>query len=64
MKILKLEQTEHNRKVGKRCEYIEQNVKDDCMLELDGEIIGFYIKDISKYNEKLSKTISSSRQRI
>ena len=36
MKILKLEQTEHNRKVGKRCEYIEQNVKDDCMLELDG----------------------------
>ena len=58
MKILKLEQTEHNRKVGKRCEYIEPNVKDDCMLELDGEIIGFYIKDISKYNEKLSKLLA------
>ena len=53
MKTLKLELHEHETKIGKRCEYIEPNVKEDCYLELDGEVIGFYIKDVSKYNKSL-----------
>ena len=57
MKIIKLEKVEHNRKVGKRCEYIEPNVKEDCLLESDGEIIGFYIKDVNKYSKKLGALI-------
>ena len=57
MNIIKLKKVEHNRKVGKRCEYIEPNVKEDCLLESDGEIIGFYIKDVNKYSKKLSALI-------
>ena len=54
MKTLKLEQVEHNKKIGKDCPYYEPNVKEDCLLELDGEIVGFYIKDVSKFSERLS----------
>ena len=57
MEKIKLEKVEHNRKVGKRCEYIEPNVKEDCLLEADGEIIGFYIKDVNKYSKKLGALI-------
>lgn len=53
MKTIKLQQVEHNIKIGKDCPYYEPNVKEDCLLEVDGEIIGFYIKDVSKYSEKL-----------
>jgi hypothetical protein len=54
MKTIKLQHVKHDTKIGKECPYFEPNVKEDCLLELDGEIIGFYIKDISKYSEKLS----------
>ena len=50
MKTIKLEQVEHNIKIGKECPYYEPNVKEDCFLEVDGEIIGFYIKDVTKYS--------------
>jgi hypothetical protein len=54
MKTIKLEQVEHNIKIGKDCPYYEPNIKEDCLLELDGEIVGFYIKDVSKYSERLN----------
>ena len=57
MKIIKLEKVEHKKKVGKRCEYIEPNLKEDCLLESDGEVIGFYIKDVNKYSKKLGALI-------
>ncbi len=57
MKIIELEKVEHNRKVGKRCEYIEPNVKEDCLLQSDGEIIGFYIKNVNDYSKKLGALI-------
>ena len=53
MKTIKLEQVEHETKIGNKCPYFEPNVKEDCLLEIDGEIIGFYIKDVKKYNDKL-----------
>jgi hypothetical protein len=58
MKTLKLEQVEHNKKIGKDCPYYEPNVKEDCLLELDGEIVGFYIKDVKEYSERLSLLIA------
>ena len=58
MKTIKLEQVEHNIKVGKRCEYIEPNITEDCLLELDGEVIGFYIKNVDVYNKRLGGLIS------
>ena len=54
MKTIKLQQVEHNVKIGKDCPYYEPNIKEDCLLELDGEIVGFYIKDVSKYSERLN----------
>ena len=58
MKTLKLQKIEHTRKVGNRCEYIEPNVTESCLLEVDGEIIGFYIKDIAEYSERMSKLLA------
>ena len=58
MKTIKLQQVEHNIKIGKECPYYEPNVKEDCLLELDGEIVGFYIKDVSKYSSKLQQLIA------
>ena len=46
MKTLKLIETKHERKIGKRCDFVEPNVSDDCLLESDGKIIGFYIKNL------------------
>ena len=54
METIKLQQVEHNVKIGKDCPYYEPNIKEDCLLELDGEIVGFYIKDVSKYSERLN----------
>ena len=62
MKTIKLQKVEHNVKIGKDCPYYEPNIKEDCLLEVDGEIIGFYINDVSKYNTKLSQLISISNK--
>lgn len=53
MKKIELTPVEHNVKIGKECPYFKPNITEDCFLESDGEIIGFYIKDVSKYSEKL-----------
>jgi hypothetical protein len=58
MKIIQLKQQEHNTKIGKDCPYYEPNITEDCLLELDKEIVGFYIKDISNYSDKLKSLIS------
>lgn len=58
MKIIKLIKKEHDTKIGQECPYYEPNITEDCLLESDGEIIGFYIKDVSKYSKKLSQLIS------
>lgn len=58
MKTIKLQQVEHNTKIGKKCPYYEPNIKEDCFLELDSEIIGFYINDVSKHSKKLAALIA------
>ena len=58
MKTIKLKQVEHKTKIGKECPYYEPNIKEDCLLELDGEVIGFYINDVSIYSKTLSALIS------
>ena len=62
MKTIKLIQQEHKTKIGNNCPYFNPNIKEDCLLEVDNEIIGFYIKDVSKYSKKLSKLISISNK--
>jgi hypothetical protein len=54
MQTIQIKQVEHNIKIGKQCPYYEPNIKEDCLLELDGEVVGFYIKDVANYNQRLS----------
>tara|TARA_R100000655_G_scaffold10525_1_gene25187 strand:+ start:1562 stop:2377 length:816 start_codon:yes stop_codon:yes gene_type:complete len=58
MKTLKLQQVEHQIKVGKQCPYYEPNIKEDCLLEVDGEIVGFYIKDVANHSQKLNSLLA------
>ena len=58
MRIIKLQQVEHTTKIGKECPYYDPNITEDCLLELDGEVIGFYINDVSTYSKTLSALIS------
>tara|TARA_R110002020_G_scaffold2721_3_gene12785 strand:- start:321 stop:1130 length:810 start_codon:yes stop_codon:yes gene_type:complete len=58
MKTIKLQKVDHNIKMGKECPYYEPNIKEDCLLEVDGEIIGFYINNVDDYNKKLTKLIA------
>tara|TARA_R100000655_G_scaffold9883_2_gene24304 strand:+ start:2002 stop:2811 length:810 start_codon:yes stop_codon:yes gene_type:complete len=58
MKTIKLKQIKHKIKIGKDCPYYEPNVKEDCLLELEGEVIGFYINNVDKYSKKLKQLIS------
>ena len=53
MKILKLKEKEHTIKVSNKCKYIDPNVTENCLLENNGEIIGFYIKDVKEYSKDL-----------
>lgn len=55
MKRINLVKLEHNVKIGDVCGTIEPNITEDCIFYENGEPIGFYIKDISKYSEKASK---------
>ena len=58
MKKIDLIQLEHQTKIGDVCGHIEPNVTEDTLFLLDGEVIGFYLKDISKHSEKLSNFIN------
>jgi hypothetical protein len=58
MKIIKLSELEHNVKIGVKCPYYEPNIKEDCLLELGGQVIGFYIKDVTIYSKKLQQLVA------
>lgn len=64
MKRIDLVQVEHNRKIGDVCEYIEPNVNEDSLFYDNGEVVGFYIRDISKYSKKLSDLIAIANKEL
>lgn len=56
MKKIILKEQPHNRKIGQKCEYIEPNITEDTLfVDEQGVAIGFYIKDMGKYNPKLNQ---------
>ncbi len=57
MKIIELLKIEHKTKIGDVCGNIEPNVTEDSRFFENGECVGFYIRSIFKYREKLSKLI-------
>lgn len=55
MKRLQLEFREHGTKVGDVCGRIEPNIKEDTLFYEGDELVGFYLKDISKWSKKAAK---------
>lgn len=55
MKTIELIQQKHNVQIGDVCGHITPNITEDTLFQVNGETIGFYIKDISKYSEKAAK---------
>lgn len=55
MIALELKELEHGVKVGDACPSIKPNVIEDTMFTVNGEPIGFYLKDISIYSEKAAQ---------
>jgi hypothetical protein len=64
MNKIDLIQLEHQTKIGDVCGHIEPNVAEDSIFYADGEPIGFYIKDISKYSEKASKLAALANKEL
>lgn len=55
MKKIQLVKVEHNVQIGQVCGHIKPNIVEDSLFYDDDELIGFYLKDISKYSEKAGK---------
>ena len=58
MKRINLTQTEHNVKIGNVCEYIEPNITEDSLFYQDDELVGFYIRNVSDYSDRLPKFLA------
>ena len=55
MKKIQLIKVPHNVQIGEVCGHIEPNVTEDSLFYDGDELVGFYLKDISKYSEKAGK---------
>lgn len=55
MKRIELIPVEHNYKIGDKCEHKSPNITEDTIFTFNGEPIGFYVKDMSLYNPKLTQ---------
>lgn len=55
MKKIELKKIEHNVSIGEVCGEIPPNITEDCIFLVDGEPIGFYIRDISKNYPKAAQ---------
>lgn len=53
MKRLELTQIPHDKKVGMVCESLEPNITEDTIFTVDGEPIGFYLKQVPENIRKL-----------
>jgi hypothetical protein len=64
MQIIDLVPVPHGVKVGDPCPFIEPNVTEDTLFRADGEIIGFFIRDISRYSTQLSKVVALANHEL
>ena len=53
MKKIDLIEIPHETKIGDVCGHIEPNVTEDSIFYLNGEAIGFYLRNIKEHSEKL-----------
>jgi len=54
MQRLDLQLVNHNAKVGTKCPDKEPNIKNDTLFYFEGELVGFFIREIEKFNPKIS----------
>lgn len=54
---LELNEVEHNVTIGSCCGNIKPNITADTLLTIDGEVIGFYIKNVAHYSKRLKKLL-------
>lgn len=64
MKTINLEKVSHSVKVGDQCGNIPPNVTEDCLLLDNGEIIGFYLRDIEKISSKAAQLANIADQEL
>lgn len=64
MKKIELKQADHNINVGDVCGFIEPNITEDSLFILDGEIIGFYLRNVSEHSEKLSQFVNIANKEL
>lgn len=64
MKKLELIKKDHNTKIGDVCGHINPNINEDTIFYENGEAVGFYIQDISKYSEKAAKLADISDKEL
>lgn len=64
MKKIELIQKEHKVKVGDKCPTNEPNVTEDCLFTSNGEVIGFYIRNIGDYSEKALKLVELANKEL
>lgn len=55
MNYLELVEVKHSVSIGDTCTHIEPNVLEDTIFTIDGKPIGFYLRDISKHNQKAAQ---------
>lgn len=58
MKRVELKLQEHSVKIGNQCPFIEPNIKEDCFFIENGEVVGFFLKNIAEHSEKLQQLIN------
>jgi hypothetical protein len=58
MKRIDLVKVEHNVQIGDECQYIEPNVTEDSLFYDGDELVGFFIRDVSKHSEKLANLVN------
>ena len=58
MRSIELVKIEHNVKIGDVCGDIEPNITEDTIFLVNGEPIGFYIKNIADYSEKAAQLVA------
>lgn len=60
MKKVELKRVDHNVKIGDKCDFKKPTIFEDCLFVENDSIVGFYLKDVSKYSEKSAKLLEIS----
>lgn len=64
MKKIDLVEIPHETKIGDVCGHIEPNVTEDSIFYLNGEAIGFYIRNIKEHSEKLYQFVEIANSEL